>query len=60
MWKKVDKVNFFDLIKYKKTKDTMISWKTGDGIIHICSFKNMSEVADDSPVINTIFTIWEK
>ena len=60
MWKKVNKISFLDLIKYKKTKDTMISWKTNDGIIHICSFENMSEVTDNSPVINTIFTIWEK
>lgn len=60
MWKKVIKINFFDLIKYKKTKNTMISWETDDGIIHICSFENMGEVTDDSPIVDTIFTIWEK
>lgn len=60
MWKKVNKIGFLDLIKYKKTENTMISWETDDGIIHICSFNNIGEVQDNSPVINTQFTIWEK
>lgn len=60
MWKKVNRINFLDLITYKKTENTMIFWKTDDGIIHICSFENMSEVQDTSPVVNTKFTIWKK
>ena len=60
MWKKINKISFLDLIKYKKTENTMISWETNDGIIHICSFNNIGEVQDSSPVINTQFTIWEK
>ena len=60
MWKKVNKISFLDLIKYKKTKETMISWETPDGIIHICSFENMGEVQDTSSVLGTEFVIWEK
>lgn len=60
MWKKVNQISFLDLIKYKDTKNKMISWKTNDDIIHICSFDNIEEVQDTSPVINIKFTIWEK
>ena len=59
-WKKNSEIGFLDLIKYKKTENTMISWKTDDGVIHICSFDNIGEVQDNSPVINRKFTIWEK
>lgn len=59
-WKKKSEINFLDLIKYEKTENTMISWKTDDEIIHICSFDNIGEVQDPSPVINRKFTIWEK
>lgn len=60
MWKKIANITFLELIKYENTKNKMISWKTNDDIIHICSFDNMGEVQDTSPVLNTKFTIWEK
>ena len=60
MWKKIANITFLELIKYKDIKNKMISWKTNDGIIRICSFDNMEEVQDASPVLNIKFTIWEK
>lgn len=60
MWKKIADITFFELIKYENTENKMISWKTNDDIIRICSFDNMEEVQDPSPVLNIKFTIWEK
>ena len=60
MWKKIANITFLELIKYENAENKMISWKTNDDIIHICSFDNMGEVQDTSPVLNTKFTIWEK
>lgn len=60
MWKKVANITFLELIKYENTKNKMISWKTNDDVIRICSFDNMGEVQDTSPILNTKFTIWEK
>ena len=68
MWRKIEKFNDIPAIlliaivasREEESPFNMISWKTQDGLLHLCSFKNFKEITNEDIDPKTKFTIWEQ